>query len=92
MVNVHEDKPEPDKTTIDENGVPKDKEERENIDTTTLDENGVPKDKAEKDSLPKTGDSRNIFMYMIAFISSLSSMMFMGMRDKMKKISTKKKD
>lgn len=92
VVNVHEDKPEPDKTTIDENGVPKDKEERENIDTTTLDENGVPKDKAEKDSLPKTGDSRNIFMYMIAFISSLSSMMFMGMRDKMKKISTKKKD
>lgn len=92
VVNVHEDKPEPDKTTIDENGVPKDKEERENIDTTTLDENGVPKDKAEKDSLPKTGDSRNIFMYLIAFISSLSSMMFMGMRDKMKKISTKKKD
>lgn len=96
VVNVHEDKPEPDKTTINEDGVPQgdtDREdERENIDTSTLDENGVPKEKAEKDSLPKTGDKRNIFVYWMTFISSLSSMMFMGMKDKIKRISRQKED
>ena len=97
VVNVHEDKPEPEKKTIDENGVPQGETDKEEVNTTTLDENGVPRDKAEKeeqdniDSLPKTGDKRNIFIYWITFMSSLSSIMFMGLKDKMRSRTSKEK-
>ena len=93
VVNVHEDKPEPEKTTIGENGVPQGDTDKEEVNTSTLNENGVPKDRAEeKDSLPKTGDKRNILVYWITFISSLSSMAVTGLKDRLKRVSRQRKN
>lgn len=93
VVNVHEDKPEPGRTTIGENGVPQGDTDKEEVNTYALDENGVPRDRAEeeKDKLPKTGDKRNILVYWITFMSSLSSIMFMGLKDKIRIRASKEK-
>lgn len=87
VVNVNDKTPEPEETVIEGREAQEDK-----IDTTTLDENGVPKDRAEeKDKLPKTGDKRNILVYWITFMSSLSSIMFMGLKDKIRIGASKEK-
>ena len=93
VINVHEDKPEPGRTTIGENGVPQGDTDKEEVNTYALDENGVPRDRAEeeKDKLPKTGDKRNILVYWITFMSSLSSIMFMGLKDKIRIRASKEK-
>lgn len=93
VVNVHEDKPEPGRTTIGENGVPQGDTDKEEVNTYALDENGVPRDRAEeeKDKLPKTGDKRNLLVYWITFMSSLSSIMFMGLKDKIRIRASKEK-
>lgn len=93
VVNVHEDKPEPGRTTIGENGVPQGDTDKEEVNTYALDENGVPRDRAEeeKDKLPKTGDKRNILVYWITFIYSMSSIMFMGLKDKIRIRASKEK-